>query len=144
MKTILVAIRASTGGRVALALFAVPAILIGLLAMHVLATDTMAGSADHHSSMSQTATAGSDMIIAPTPAAASLGDHCGGICMPSHDMLGMMCVLALLAGAILFAVRLHLSGWPDLRRILEPIQRAVAAQAPATPPSLHVLSISRT
>lgn len=144
MKTFLVALRASTRGRLALALFAVPAILVGLLAMHVLTTGNMTDTADHHSSVSLAAAAGDDMAMVPNPGTGSLADDCGGVCMPSHDMLGMMCVLALLAGAILFALQLALTGWPTLTRILRPLHLRAAALAPPTPPSLHVLSISRT
>ena len=144
MKSILSAVRASPHGRVVLALFAVPAILIGLLAMHVLVAGNMTETATHQSSVSVAATASGDMTMAPNPETGALADECGGICMPSHDMLGMMCVLALLAGAIFFALQLLLSGRPDLRATLKPLQLTAAALAPPTPPSLHVLSISRT
>jgi len=59
-------------------------------------------------------------------------------------MLGILCVLALLAGVILFALHPALTGWPTLTRILRPLRLTVAALAPPNPPSLHVLSISRT
>lgn len=144
MKAILVALRASPHGRLALALLAVPAILIGLLAMHVLTTGNMADTADHHSSVSLAAAAVDEMAMAPSSESGSLADDCGGVCMPAHDMLGMMCVLALLAGVILFALQLALTGWPTLMRILRPLRLTVAALAPPNPPSLHVLSISRT
>ncbi|MCA0180444.1 MAG: DUF6153 family protein [Actinobacteria bacterium] len=144
MKAILVALRASPRGRLALALFAVPAILIGLLAMHVLTTGNMADTADHHSSVSLAAAAVDEMAIAPSPDPSPVSDDCGGVCMPSHDMLGILCVLALLAGVILFALHPALTGWPTLTRILRPLRLTVAALAPPNPPSLHVLSISRT
>lgn len=83
-------------------------------------------------------------VSTPSPDPSPVSDDCGGVCMPSHDMLGIFCVLALLAGVILFALHPALTGWPTLTRILRPLRLTVAALAPPNPPSLHVLSISRT
>jgi len=129
-------------------MFAVPAILIGLLAMHVLTAGsmneaTMASpstvSVAHHADAVATP---ADMGTAPSPER-SAGD-CGGPCMPSHDMFSMLCVLALLAAVILFAARLLLSSWPASMSVLSTLHREAVSLAPPLPPSLHVLSISRT
>jgi len=132
----------------ALALFAVPAILIGLLAMHVLTNDGMTET------VSQATSAHTAAAPAHSPgegAAASMGtrtpvpaEDCEAVCMPSHDMLGMICVLALLVTLVLFALRLILIRWEELRQALLGLAARAVALAPPTPPSLHVLSISRT
>lgn len=139
-------LRESPAGRVLLALFVVPAILIGLLAMHVLTTGSMnqtgistAPTASHHVDV-----APADMSLLPAPGTPAPAGDCGGPCMPSHDMLSMLCVLALLVGVILFAVRLVLTGWPSVARVPATLHARVSALAPPSPPSLHVLSISRT
>jgi len=143
MKSVIGAVRISLSGRTMLALFAIPAILIGLLAMHVLA----GGDATHsaaHSSIPLAVTAAGDMTMAPSPEAGALADDCGGPCAPHHDLHATDCVLALPAGAIFFPLQGLVSGWPDLRPTLEPRLLTAVASAPPTPPSLHVLSISRT
>jgi hypothetical protein len=143
--TALIAIvRASSRGRLVLTMFAVPAILIGLLAMHVLASGNMTDTQDHNYGGVLATSVGTDMAMAASSGTVDLSHGCGGVCMPSHDLLGMICILAVLAGAILFGLQLVLAGWPSLTRIFGALQVKAAALAPPTPPSLHVLSISRT
>ena len=74
----------------------------------------------------------------------SQAGDCGGLCGATHDMLGMICVLALLVTLVLIALRLVLIRWEDLRRVIGELAAKAAAVAPPTPPSLLVLSISRT
>ena len=78
------------------------------------------------------------------PTAPSPAEDCGGFCGPSHDMLGMICVLALLVTVVLLSLHLILIRWEELRRIVTTLAANAAALAPPAPPSLHVLSISRT
>ena len=144
MKSIIGAVRTSPSGRTVLALFAIPAILIGLLAMHVLAGENLAHSDTTHFSIPLAVTVGGDMTMVPSPEQGALADDCDGPCAPHHDLHATECVLALPAGAIFFPLQGLVSGWPDLRPTLEPRLLTAAASAPPTPPSLHVLSISRT
>lgn len=149
MRTALLSrLRSSFSHRWFVVVFAVPAILIGLLAMHVLTAGsmneaTMASpsivSGAHHLGAAATPTG---MGTAPSPEKSA--GNCAGPCMPSHDMFNMLCVLALLAAVILFAARLLLSSWPVLMSVLSTLHRKAVSLAPPLPPSLHALSISRT
>jgi hypothetical protein len=133
--------------RLLIALVAVPAILIGLLAMHVLMTtdgghfDTLPAASMHHetgpvSTLGMTEAVG----VATTPPS----QECGGMCGPDHDMLGMICLLALLVTSVLLTLRLVYVRWADLRRAIIAFSVPGPALAPPRAPSLHVLSISRT
>lgn len=145
---LLTRLRTSFSDRWFVAMFSVLAILVGLVAMHVLtggmneatAVSLPTASAIHHA---HEVPAPADMPMTPSHGAPA-GDCGGGPCMPGHDMLNMLCVLALLVTVILFALQLLLSGWPALTRVVSTLQRNAVALAPPAPPSLHVLSISRT
>lgn len=115
----------------------VVAIVIGLLAMHSFSATPAHGA--HASSTTSTdahATVGSAGVEA--------GDeHCAADC-DSHSAAAMMCVLALLVGMLLIAL-------PRTSKTLRPTVpwlKGLASRAPPMrllpPPSLHVLSISRT
>lgn len=144
---LLARLRGTRGWRLLIVLAAVPAILIGLLAMHVLTTagtgDTSASATMATHDMSDT-TLMSEEPGATNPTAPSPAGDCGGFCGPSHDMLGMICVLALLVTVVLLSLHLILIRWEELRRIVTTLAANAAALAPPAPPSLHVLSISRT
>lgn len=149
--SVLSRLRRSRWRRLAIALFAVPAILIGLLAMHVLTSDGMTESAAVHpmSSGHTTDTAlvhGADeaMVSSMSPGLPAPAEGCGGLCGPGHDMLGMICVLALLVTVVLLSLHLILIRWEEVRHIVSTLAAKAAALAPPAPPSLHVLSISRT
>ncbi|CAI9394136.1 DUF6153 family protein [Microbacterium sp. T2.11-28] len=129
------------------------AIITGLLSMHILtgshqpalASETSAMST--HSPVGATRAADTSMT---TAAAEAAGGHCQDGCgtpagVPDHSVLMMVCVLALLAAAIVLLV-------PTFRGLFT---RAVARARSQTrmllaglphprPPSLLVLSISRT
>lgn len=132
--------------RLALVLLAVPAILVGLLAMHVLTTGPSHAPAAHSAEDHEHA----PLIMGELAATSALGGptfdatDCGGDCGPEHDMLGMACVLALLLTALLLTVHLTLLRWGTARAIASTIMGRIAALAPPRPPSLLVLSISRT
>jgi len=130
-----------TARTVLLPLFAVAALLLGLLAMHSLNLDSA------HASMPAAGTAHTEAHLTMP---ATTGEHTGGCsndCAPEHSMLTMACVLALLVGSVLLGAAVirtirstptrwlltHIEGLPSL-----------AALAPPKPPSLLVLSISRT
>jgi hypothetical protein len=151
---LLTRLRISLWRRLAIALFAVPAILVGLLAMHVLVTAGMSESSAAHAISGHTSDtalvhgadegAASATAPAPAPSMPVPAEDCGGLCGPSHDMLNMICVLALLVTMVLLTLHLILIRWEKLRRIVAALVAKAAALAPPAPPSLHVLSISRT
>lgn len=144
---LLARLRRSPGQRLVIALFAVPAILIGLLAMHVLTADGMSDTSasvvmpTHHMG---TAPTDMEQAIPVSPAMPALPEGCGGPCGPDHDMLGMICVLALLVTVVLLTLHLVMIRWEELRRVITTLAAKAATLAPPTPPSLHVLSISQT
>lgn len=142
MRTLRTALISPTmAGRLLVSLFAGAAIIVGLLAMHTMNADaddmapTSAVSVgavmpDHHAHVA--ATAG--------------GVDCGIACpgdMPSHDMSVMACVLALLMLLLVIGVpaivRLRTAAAPP-----GPASRWPSTAIAAQPPSLQVLSISRT
>lgn len=147
---LLTRLRSSPWRRLAIALFAVPAILIGLLAMHVLVTGSMSESGASHpmgalmADTAQVHDSDAGVIPAMSPNRPGPAGDCGGLCMPSHDMLGMICVLALLVTVVLLTLHLVLVRWEELRRIVATLTAKAAALVRSAPPSLHVLSISRT
>lgn len=129
----------SSWRRAALALLAVPAILIGLIAMHLLASDALAP--ENHP-MSVSVADGSALLVSQDETLAPQG--CDEMCAPMDDMLGMACVLALLVSAVLLVLRVIFSRSHTVGSALRPRMARISALAPPPPPSLHVLSISRT
>ncbi|GAA1050928.1 hypothetical protein [Arthrobacter russicus] len=142
---------------------AVP-LIVGLLAMHNMLTPggdqngsgMPASSAAHHAQKTQTAQSTLPMTVsaAATTDSPCAGDGCGVPCadnacdapgkMPDHSMLLMMCAMALLAVAIaaVSAALLTLTGTSLPRGVLLP--GTARALPHPRPPSLLVLSISRT
>ena len=104
--------------RLLVVVFAVPAILFGLLAMHVMTSGVVGESAPAHS-MSESM---------PTPA-----DDCDGSCAPSHEILGMICVLALLAVIVAVYPRSIRIRWGDLARFIATRAARAVALAPPLP-----------
>ncbi len=129
--------------RLAVVLLAVPAILIGLLAMHVLTTGVAHASDVHgsttHASIAVTGSEADNLTAAP-----HAETDCDAGCVPQHDMLGMACILALLMTALVLAVRLTLLRWGTVGALASTVMARLANLAPPQPPSLLVLSISRT
>ena len=140
-------LRSSRGRRLLIAFLAVPAILIGMVAMHVITT---AGMSDSSISVAMTAhqvnTAplASEQSVSASPATPAPAEDCGVPCGPSHDMLGMICVSALLVTVVLLTLHLVLIRWEELRQVTTHLAAKLATLAPQIPPSLHVLSINRT
>ncbi|ANJ25740.1 DUF6153 family protein [Agromyces aureus] len=141
---------ASTDARLLLIALAVPSILIGLLAMHVLSGTASQPSAATHHNIAVVAASDESHHEGPTNAASHAASAeaasaaCGPACEQEHGMLTMACLLALLVGALtlLAAAQVHRGTWT-----LRPIRfLGVFLSAPAqpSPPSLIALSISRT
>lgn len=121
------------------------ALIAGLLAMHTLT----AGTTHLESTAAISSAADHDEVTVGAAVEGTAADtgHCVGDCgaprnMPNHSMLMMVCVLALLAAVIVVRAPALLA------RLSMPLGRvALVADAPRTsprPPSLLVLSISRT
>lgn len=131
------------------ALLAIPTIVVGLLAMHLLTTATMAESgtpamATHHVSDIAVGPSAAEMVADVNPDAPGPAEDCGWGCGPGHNMLEMICGLALLVTAVLLMLRLTFAHRAHVRRSISALVANAAALAPPPPPSLLVLSISRT
>jgi len=105
------------------------ALIAGLLAMHTLTADT--GHAE-----------------SPAISSADTG-HCLGDCdapgnMPNHSMPMMVCVLALLAAVIVVLAPALLARLSGSLGVVVPAAGVPRALPRPRPPSLFVLSISRT
>ena len=150
--------------RLLVSLAAAVALIAGLLAMHVL----NASGSDHAVAGPVTISEHAHHPVAPgnadpgeqathlspghsvlSPGNSVSGEPCDGECempagMPTHSMLMAACVLGLV-GAILLLLPPASRAWPaafEATRIVA--ARILQAVAPMRPPSLHVLSISRT
>lgn len=130
---------ATPARRLIILLLAVSAIVFGILAMHTL--NLMADSSSPLST-SMTSAAHHAETMSSDVGSQSCTDDCGPI---DHEMASMtLCVLALLAGVLFVAA--GVASWrqeqrwgPLLARIIDVLRVVTLA-----PPSLHVLSISRT
>ena len=150
--------RASTDARARLVLIAlaIPAVLIGLLAMHVLSGGaSQAGTATHHtviadatstSTTTSTTTSTSHHDVTATTAShqpAAFGG-CDPACEQDPEMAAMACLLALLVATLtlLASAQVHRSAWtPQSIWFLGLFN---SAPPDPRPPSLIALSISRT
>ena len=129
--------------RRALLFFAGTLLLIGgLLAMHTLAAAHDMGpmsnassamvvpASGHHDAPHDGMDEGRSGVAAP---------------MPDHSMLMVTCILALLAGVIVVVAPAALAWLGGMLTLLEQrIQMVLGSRPLPRPPSLHVLSISRT
>ena len=124
----------------------VTAIVLGLLAMHTVASAIGSHSDAATSVMTmESAAHHTDEITGGNSAAQGLVD-CVGICAPGNSMASMVCILVLLFTALVVVAARAGRGsallplaWPALNRIV-----AFAALNTNPPPSLHALSISST
>jgi hypothetical protein len=129
--------------RWALAVLAVAAIVAGILAMHFLTGLPTVGAQAHPMSAGAAAAPLPHAMgdSAPEPSA----DGCSVSCSPQHQMGAMACLLlALLASVLLVLASRSPHAWLSLRSSLARLSVLVMALAPPRPPSLTVLSISRT
>ncbi len=131
--------------RTFLTVMAAVALIVGLLAMHTLSTGT--AHAEPHTTV---AIADHDQPAQMADAGnATDTGHCPGDCggpgnMPDHSMLLMICALALLAAVIVVLAPALLGGLGLNPGVRAPLRDAARALPRPRPPSLLVLSISRT
>lgn len=118
--------------RLLVAIVGIPAILLGLLLMHVLASDTGA-----------TVTTSSVTAVASSSTGSESSQDALPPSAPQHSLEELACILALLVGMILLAIPGLVSEWSDRAGAL---LRAVVSGTVTHPPRplLHFLSISRT
>ena len=125
-------------GRTVLLLTLVGAVLVGLLAMHGIA------SAGHHGSSMESLSVSSMSSGMESHGVAAGTTDCGGTCDAGHVMSSMTCMPALVfTGALLFEVASRrgpvvISALPALT------VPALYTNGPSRPPDLTELSISRT
>lgn len=150
--------RASSGLHRLLLTFATALVLIaGLLAMHSLSGSFTGGHSDAPATASEPAVADPamgagagaagvfEMITAGGSGAGHCAGDCGGASGAPDDSMLMVCVLALLAAAVVLLTPALVSRLSAARALLRLQRRNILAALPhPRPPSLIVLSISRT
>ena len=132
--------------RLVLALTVAPAVLAGLLAMHVLSGSGGESAVAGHHAMTfvEAADIHTATGVMDHHADASSAGVCGPDCERDHQMSAAACVLAILVAAFALAIS---AGWFRTGWLLRPARYlSLLSWSPAepTPPSLLVLSISRT
>lgn len=134
--------RRSLWRKLLLSLVASVAIVIGLVAMHSLNLE--GGHSAAVSSLSPAAAAVDHHGMVETGAAATPAGvaDCDGAC--EHSLMVMACILALMVTVIVLAASRSTMSREHHRRAAAPLMELRATLAPVTPPSLVVLSISRT
>ncbi|MGV8911472.1 MAG: hypothetical protein ACOH14_02560 [Rhodoglobus sp.] len=132
--------------RMLVVLVAIPTVIVSLLAMHLLLSESP--TPDTHAAIASISLSGSAVtessLVAVIQGDATAQEDCAETCSPPHDELMMACVLALLGSALLL---LFHSLRFQLRARTAALQLAyhhVFAPVSAHRPSLHMLSISRT
>ncbi len=122
------------------------ALIVGLLAMHTLTADT-----GHAESPAISSATDHEQVMAGAARADTAADagHCLGDCgapgnMPNHSMPMMVCVLALLAAVIVVLAPALLARLSGSLGVVVPAAGVPRALPRPRPPSLLVLSISRT
>lgn len=133
--------RSTAWRRVLTGLIAVPAVLVGLLAMHVLAAT---GDPSGQHSMAATTSVMAQMT-GSTPPISFVGG-CDQFCGPNHEMGAMACILALLLTALTMLALAAFGGWKTVQAALAAVAAMLAqpvSLSPPRPPSLELLSISR-
>ncbi|WP_368499927.1 DUF6153 family protein [Herbiconiux sp. A18JL235] len=135
----------------------VVAVIVGLLAMHTMSStpsghgepSAVAMTTAHHEAEpgANSHVMAHDAASASASASASEG-VCSGECSPAHDMVGMVCVLALLLGGLVtLTLLIRDSATTSVIRQLIINRRAIPAAGTSDfrdPPDLTKLSISRT
>lgn len=144
-------------------LFAVAAIVTGILAMHVVSTPVAAGheiatsqppgaaaaAASHGADARGADARGADAhpaVLTPAmPHRATSGGCASDGCDPLHDMTAMVCTLALLAATILLIAPALARALLDvgMRAAPSDLIRTVARTIGSSPPSLLALSVDR-
>jgi hypothetical protein len=124
------------GRSVLLLIGVIAAILVGLLAMHSLNTPAA------HAEPAAAASIHEMAITSHGDAQPSTHDHCGD-CGGHHNMLAMVCVLALLVITLLLLLPGPGITWMAALRRAGPFP-LTGVMTPSKPPSLLVFCISRT
>lgn len=130
--------------RLAIGLLGGAALLICLLAMNHGAGNTTIVSGNEAAAQT---TQSAEQVTTPAVSLglSSLGgEQCGETCAPAHEVVGVACMKVLLVTVVLLAAVLLLTRPTFLRQVLVALAAKAAALAPPAPPSLYVLSISRT
>ncbi|GHD46116.1 hypothetical protein GCM10008097_15770 [Mycetocola manganoxydans] len=119
-----------------------PAVVVGLLAMHFLIGENMPVAGNAYS----IATIGAADYASPAAEQGTVASPtCADVCSPAHDnMVGMACAFALLVSLVLLTLHLFRFRWETFHLVLRSLAAKVTALEPPISPSLHVLSISRT
>jgi hypothetical protein len=137
--TLFSGVRSAPWRRILVAVIAVPIILVGILAMHVVvAAGDQAGP---HSTISMTTEVFAGASEGTPPAAGAVSCH--QFCGSPQDMNAMACILAILLSLLALAVIARLYGWLALRSLFPRALSAPLSWPIPRPPSLTVLSISR-
>jgi hypothetical protein len=146
--------------RVAITALGAAALLVGLLAMHVVMSGGHAHSVETASSSgaltdhdtheldamatAPTLTALHAMAALPAAVLGAAADPCDGTCPPAHTVIAMTCIIALLISVLVLVVAVIVRRWVRLSHGIRSLASRVAGLAFPDPPSLLVLSISRT
>lgn len=147
-------LRSGTIRRSLTLLIAVAAIVTGILGMHALLGGTGNAASAHavqslsvvgDSHIAELTASGHDGVVTFAASAPSAVTDCAaGACAPGHNMAAMLCLVALLAAALLLAPAIDRSCTTIFHAIVARTRELISLVAPISPPSLHVLSISRT
>lgn len=120
-----------------LTVLVVTGVALALVGMHSLSLDHSASAMNSSASQHDGA-----MTLASDDSIAS--DGCGGSCAPEHSMAVMGCILALV-GVVLAVARIRIIAvWRPVQRMTASFTALLASLPLPEPPSLYVLSISRT
>lgn len=130
--------------RMTLALVGVAAILVCLLAMSHGTVTPAGGSPGAKAAPTSTAFAEQLLPTADPGGAAPTAEQCGATCLPADGMVATACILVLLAAVAVAAVDLLATRWSSVRGFLVALTAHAGALVPPAPPSLHILSVSRT
>lgn len=127
-------------GRVLLLSAFACALIVGLLAMH-----TIASAGGHHEPAPHFATA-AESVESSVGAGTTALDHCDGPCNPAPGPAAMACILALLVGVLVIGASRRISRWSYLQPTATSAAGSGIRPSPRAlpPPDLDVLSISRT
>lgn len=126
--------------RILFALVAIPALIVGLLAMHAMSTETAIAS-DPHVVVQALADPPAVTAVDGAPAAL-VGTSCTSSCKTVHDIVLVSCILVLVGGLLLIIPFVAPSLGAAVARALRSFAASPRAQLPDV--SLLVLSISRT
>jgi Family of unknown function (DUF6153) len=138
--------------RVAITALGAAALLVGLLATHVVISGGHSGHAHSADSSASSTVPTADhtahelhaMAALPAAMLGAAADPCDGTCPPAHTVIAMTCIIALLISVLVLVVAVIVRRWVRLSHGIRSLASRVAGLAFPDPPSLLVLSISRT